>query len=700
MTWLFPLYLAGGLAVLAPIWLHLRRQPPKERVRFSSLMFLEASERQPTRRRRLEQWLLLIARCLLLLLLAAMFARPFWRGAVDLAEGEGKLTVVLVDRSASMRRAGLWEAAVETAKRAVAELGTRDRVAVAVFDQSVEKLWDFETGQTGGAGRAAMVEEALRKKGAGWGRTDLGGAMVTALDWLAQQADAGARELKVVSDVQEGAELAELESLAWPEEVKASLLTVEMKAEDAGNFSLHQVAGGAEETEQVSEGGGDSVLRVRVSSARESVATTFELGWEGQSGQVLAQGYLPAGASRVLKLPAAASSQLTAGGTLLLKGDAQDFDNRLHLAPQIPREVRVRVVAEALADGGDEAASPLYYLQRVMQSTAALRPQLERVVPGSWPEQGGAALLVAPGAGEKLSGATLAGWLDWLKKGGLAVYVASGPDAAQALQALTPGVTWTVAEAERERPGDYVMLAEMQSGHPLLRPFADARLRDFTKVRFWRHRVLKAEGEGVEVLAKFDSGDPALLAVKSGSGTLLVLASGWQPAESQLALSTKFVPLWFGWLEAAGFAHEKQAALEVGDALPLMTSVATEVLGPDGEKRSVPAGGRMLAEQPGFYQLSAGTEQRRVAVQVPAAESRTSPIAEQRWVDLGVKWQTAEDAGAEQSAVAVDSGGRRLDGVATESQQRLWWWTLLGMLGFAAIETWLASRRQVVVAAN
>jgi hypothetical protein len=66
---LFPLYLAGAAAVIVPILLHLRRQPPKDRVAFSSLMFLEETERQPTRRRRLENWLLLLARCLILILL-------------------------------------------------------------------------------------------------------------------------------------------------------------------------------------------------------------------------------------------------------------------------------------------------------------------------------------------------------------------------------------------------------------------------------------------------------------------------------------------------------------------------------------------------------------------------------------------------------------------------------------------------------
>ncbi|MBK8091491.1 MAG: BatA domain-containing protein [Verrucomicrobiaceae bacterium] len=59
MSWLFPLYLAGAAAVIAPILLHLRRRPPQDRVEFSSLLFLDAQTPVPVSKRRLENWLLL-----------------------------------------------------------------------------------------------------------------------------------------------------------------------------------------------------------------------------------------------------------------------------------------------------------------------------------------------------------------------------------------------------------------------------------------------------------------------------------------------------------------------------------------------------------------------------------------------------------------------------------------------------------------
>jgi len=74
-----------------------------------------------SRRSRLEHWLLLVLRCLALALLALGFARPFFKQAplLDPTTAQPKRTVVLVDLSASMRRAGLWSEA-------------RDRVTAAI----------------------------------------------------------------------------------------------------------------------------------------------------------------------------------------------------------------------------------------------------------------------------------------------------------------------------------------------------------------------------------------------------------------------------------------------------------------------------------------------------------------------------------------------------------------------------------------
>src|SRR5216117_1729762 len=110
MSFLAPLFLVGALAVAAPIIFHLIRRTSREKIPFSSLMFLQPTPPRVTRKSRLENILLLILRCAVLCLLALAFARPFLRHPLNAsgAKGAATRTVVLIDTSASMRRDNLW----------------------------------------------------------------------------------------------------------------------------------------------------------------------------------------------------------------------------------------------------------------------------------------------------------------------------------------------------------------------------------------------------------------------------------------------------------------------------------------------------------------------------------------------------------------------------------------------------------------
>ena len=115
MSFLAPLFMLGALAIAAPVIYHLIRRTTRERTVFSSLMFLMPTAPRLTHRSRLEHILLLLLRFLALGLLALGFARPFLRKTAPsaAAAGQAQRIVVLVDVSASMRRAGLWADARE-----------------------------------------------------------------------------------------------------------------------------------------------------------------------------------------------------------------------------------------------------------------------------------------------------------------------------------------------------------------------------------------------------------------------------------------------------------------------------------------------------------------------------------------------------------------------------------------------------------
>src|SRR3954464_635590 len=102
MSLLAPLYIAGLLAIAAPVIFHLIRRTPQGRQEFSSLMFLDPSPPRITRRSRLTNILLLLLRASALALLAFAFARPFFKqqASADVSQAKGKRVALLVDTSA------------------------------------------------------------------------------------------------------------------------------------------------------------------------------------------------------------------------------------------------------------------------------------------------------------------------------------------------------------------------------------------------------------------------------------------------------------------------------------------------------------------------------------------------------------------------------------------------------------------------
>ena len=82
MSFLYPAFLVGALAMAVPIVLHLLRRDVAPDVPFSAVRLLQKSPVEQSRRRQLKDLLLLAARVAALLLLALAFARPYRAGAV------------------------------------------------------------------------------------------------------------------------------------------------------------------------------------------------------------------------------------------------------------------------------------------------------------------------------------------------------------------------------------------------------------------------------------------------------------------------------------------------------------------------------------------------------------------------------------------------------------------------------------------
>src|SRR6187401_2445266 len=128
--------LAAMAAVALPILAHLLFRRRSRPVDLGTLRFLKIAVRQDSRRRWVKRWILLALRISCVVLLVLLFARPYRAEAVG--GGDTGLTVILIDRSASMDRKRDGERLVELALRKLPDVVTRtpsrSRVEVAWFD--------------------------------------------------------------------------------------------------------------------------------------------------------------------------------------------------------------------------------------------------------------------------------------------------------------------------------------------------------------------------------------------------------------------------------------------------------------------------------------------------------------------------------------------------------------------------------------
>ena len=125
-TWLYNpgLFVAGAVAVLLPIIIHLLNKRKFKVVDWAAMDFLLDADKKNRRRIRLENLLLLLLRCLAVLLIGLLLARPFiptavTAGLIDAAQFE---RIVLLDDSLSMQARLGNESAWEVARKRLTDL--------------------------------------------------------------------------------------------------------------------------------------------------------------------------------------------------------------------------------------------------------------------------------------------------------------------------------------------------------------------------------------------------------------------------------------------------------------------------------------------------------------------------------------------------------------------------------------------------
>ena len=667
MSFLAPLYIAGMAALSLPLIFHLIRRTPQGRRVFSSLMFLAPSPPRLTRRSRLDNLLLLLLRALALALLVLAFARPFFREAAHLAfdAASGRRVAILLDTSASMRRGNLWRQATATVEQVLADLEPVDDVGLYVFDDQLSNIVDLGSeGHTRGMNKRTILKRRLAELRPTWAHTDLGSALASVADALdllnaSHESDADL-QIVLVSDLQRGARINALWAYKWPAEVQVAIHRIAPAQPTNASIKLLIQPDDFERDQQ----------RVRITNAANSLRDQFYVRWScgdtRQANDNTMAVYVPAGQSRVVRM-----SRPQEGFTadrLVLSGDHAEFDNVCYVVPSRQEDVTVVYIGN---DTADDPNGLQYYLDMALSDNARRRV---RIVPyrGDQPlhlsEDQPPVMVVVT---DRIPETTVGQLKAYMEKGGTVFMVPRDQEAVASLMSFDSNV---VVPPEQANPaaGSYAMLGEIDFTHPVFSALANPRYSDFTKIHFWNHRrVALSEQSTAHVVARFDSGQPALWEQDFGKGQWIVLTSGWHPDDSQLALSSKFVPLLDGYIQEASGGPREMARYTVNQPVAVPASVSSTtglvIHKPDGSEFQLEGSAKVFshADQPGIYRIERETLAHEFAVNVASEESVTVPLDDELLEQYGV------NLGNHPTATQKNQRRRQLRDVELETRQTL-----------------------------
>ena len=709
--------IVGGLLAAIPVFLHMLRRTPAARMPFSIVRFLPSTLPVTTRRSRLQHWPLMLLRILAVILLALAFSRPFQRLTVERSRSTetGRRLAILLDGSASMRRDGLRDALQNELRNVTSDLSPQDIVSITRYSTISQPLLTSEEWRQADPGsRQSLIDRALENYEPDWRATDTGRAMLEAADEVSrersQDSEETVRKVIVITDFQEGSQLDVLRSGAWPDNVTSDLHPV--APAETGNAGL-----------SLSEDRKSGRIRVRLTNSGDSTSGQYTLqpfDKDGKPAGTAIQADVAPGQRRTLTLPDSSAGAPQIAGVELV-GDSHPFDNVADL-PTVEKQVH-RVAHVGTIDAND-SETMRYYLQRVLDGDESEPIEvIDLLQPDS--------LAVPPPADIRLVFVTdkvpenlLEPLRAFVNRGGVILIAMASVEMAESVKALLPDL----ASVEEATVADYAMLSSPDLTSSLLAPFADARFADFSSIRIWHHRILKMTEPATQskVLARFDSGGPAILETLNASGgRIYTMATGWQPADSQWALSSRFPPMISRLLRIAYPKQSGNQIFEAGTAIvptEMMDGSQWTLVAPDGTTSSssnlktpsaetlTPDGNReagadktpaaIVLDTPGRWRLSSeapeGPQSMDLLVTVAASESRTAPLPRGQLQAMGLSAAKVSDADG--APVNPDTASQ-LDATELESRQKFWRYFLIAGMSCLLLEsvlTGLLEKRQQV----
>jgi hypothetical protein len=640
MTFLSPLFLLGAAAAVVPIVLHLLRRQPEQRVRFAAVTFLKTAPVEHSSRRRLREWLLLALRVTALLLLALAFARPFFRRAG--ATGSTGTTVVALDTSYSMSGPARFDKAKAMASEAIRSAPPGHDVAVVTFADQAAVL--LRPTPDRGAALAAVAAVAP-----GFGSTRYRTGLNTSGALVARRGGT----IVVVTDLQEtGWDAGEHATI--PDGTRVEIRDVGPLPENLAITGLRFESDRAIATIR-NTGSRNRLVRARLridgkETSEASVPVEAHESAEALLSTIRARG----------------TASPADGGVAAVTIDDADGIQADNVRYALMSEVTRPTVLVATTSG--DLARDAFYLQ---QALAAGRSSTKTDVEGvstsklsAWTAdqvaRHAAVVLLStrglePRGRETLSSYVAAG-------GGL--LVAAGPDVDGNVVADVLGRNATL-QVVSESAGARIdgttsrlsTLAPADVRHPIFRAFGN-EVASLGLVTF--RSAAQIGGSTCQTLAKFTSGDAALVDCASGSGHAVVVASDLNNEWNDFPLRASFVPFVHETVRYLSTSRERAGDYVVGEVpggVPPVPGVVT----PPVARSSV-----VIA--------------RKIVVNVDTRESDPSRIPADEFQAAVTQ---LEDAGATEARAGL---------IEQESGQHLWQFLLALMIATLAVEGVVAAR--------
>jgi len=674
LSLLYPLALLGGLAIAAPLWLHLRRRTETNLVRFSALRFLDD---QPQPRRsplRLRDLLVFALRVLALAFLVTAFAWPYRHSAGQAVVRESR--VYVLDNTLSHQANGGFARDRERIIEEMARAGSEVQIAVIELTSQPRVIVSF------GDNRESAREKLTDLK-ASFQRGSYLAAFRQANTLLANSLG-GSKRIIFCSDNQENQWAENLNTPPFLENVEVSI--PKPAAVQAPNLSL------AEPRVQRIFLGDKSLVNFTVKLSHAGAARTANIELR-VNGQVIFN--KPAELEKqpetmLLQAQWEADPALWLRGEVSVEGspDALPGDNRVFFSMAPVREGKVALLAQ----------SPYLRL--------ALSPEIMR---GHWSTRMLEPARLAEEVAASQDAEVLVIESNYLQSADARKlvwrYLTNGRGVILLVNRITPVISGALRELGFEAQSELVVekasggrFQYVFSNHAIFHPFLSPEYGNLMEVKVLKHARLKVM-QGMPLIFS-ESGDALFFQGSKLPGRLFLSAFGFDREQSSWPVHLTFIPFLDLCLQNCRPEEATPVDYEPGEVsvihLPVDSPVREVVLrGERSELQRAPVvqgkAQLRLPDEPGLYAVTydAGTETEKLfSVNPSPKESRLDYVEDPEALKV---WQLRVPNGGPKAAEA-SAQALSLAGIL---QQHIWWWLLLAGLGALLLETaWTAARKE------